>query len=410
MNLLPSVVETAFGIIAPALSLSYNRCSHFLPLRRLPSIGLGGFLSMLSRLQLGDFRNYRQLDIALSPSLNVILGDNGSGKTSLLEAIYFIGSGGRSCRCGRLARLVRDGAPAATLYAEVVCEEKHHRLGVRRTPGGIDAIKLNGETPKALSEVAGLLPVLALHPTSVELVFGASALRRRFMDWGMFHVEHEFMPVWRTASAALKQRNALLRTGRPNPRELGFWDQQLAQTSDRIEGLRRRYLQALQTGLDTVLSHLAPELKIRVQLQTGLQKDESYADALSRLRQDDIVVRQLLGHRVTGPRVIAGEIDDQEVRHQGQCLRDILGRVRRRTPHGWDEARRHDVVGPESAHGQVRHLVRRVERLDARPVAVNPRAIGHAGPVSGGGGRSQDDGCQGAGSRDGSSQVGGRHG
>jgi len=99
---------------------------------------------MLSRLQLGDFRNYRQLDIALSPSLNVILGDNGSGKTSLLEAIYFIGSGGRSFRGGRLSRLVRDGAPAATLYAEVVCEEKHHRLGVRRTPGGIDAIKLNG--------------------------------------------------------------------------------------------------------------------------------------------------------------------------------------------------------------------------------------------------------------------------
>lgn len=57
-------------------------------------VGVGGFLSMLSRLQLGDFRNYRQLDIALSPSLNVILGDNGSGKTSLLEAIYFIGSGG----------------------------------------------------------------------------------------------------------------------------------------------------------------------------------------------------------------------------------------------------------------------------------------------------------------------------
>ncbi|HBC20451.1 MAG TPA: DNA replication and repair protein RecF, partial [Alcanivorax sp.] len=168
---------------------------------------------MLSRLQLGDFRNYRQLDIALSPSLNVILGDNGSGKTSLLEAIYFIGSGGRSFRGGRLSRLVRDGAPAATLYAEVSAGENIHRLGVRRTPGGIDAIKLNGETPRALSEVAGLLPVLALHPTSVELVFGASALRRRFMDWGMFHVEHEFMPVWRTASAALKQRNALLRTG-----------------------------------------------------------------------------------------------------------------------------------------------------------------------------------------------------
>ena len=132
------------------------------------------------------------------------------------------------------------------------------RLGGRRSPGGIDAIKLNGQTPRALSEVAALLPVLALHPTSVELVFGSSQLRRRFMDWGMFHVEHEFMPVWRTASAALKQRNALLRTGRPNPRELGFCDQPLAQTSDRLEGLRRSYLQAFQSLLDAVFSHLPP--------------------------------------------------------------------------------------------------------------------------------------------------------
>ena len=105
--------------------------------------------SMLSRLQLSDFRNYGTAEADLSPSLNVILGDNGSGKTSLLEAIYFIGSGGRSFRGGRLSRLVRDGAEAATLYAEVTTAGDMHRLGVRRTPGGIDAIKLNGQTPRA---------------------------------------------------------------------------------------------------------------------------------------------------------------------------------------------------------------------------------------------------------------------
>ena len=109
---------------------------------------------MLSRLQLSDFRNYGSAEVDLSPSLNVILGDNGSGKTSLLEAIYFIGSGGRSFSGGRLSRLVHDGAEAATLYAEVLAAEELHRLGVRRTPGGIDAIKLDGQTPKALSEVA----------------------------------------------------------------------------------------------------------------------------------------------------------------------------------------------------------------------------------------------------------------
>ncbi|EUC70774.1 DNA repair protein RecF [Alcanivorax sp. 97CO-5] len=243
---------------------------------------------MLSRLQLSNFRNYGTAEVDLSSSLNVILGDNGSGKTSLLEAIYFIGSGGRSFRGGRLSRLVRDGAEAATLYAEVVGVQDVHRIGIRRTPGGIDAIKLDGQTPKALSEVAVLLPVLALHPTSVELVFGASQLRRRFMDWGMFHVEHQFMPVWRAGSAALKQRNALLRAGNPNLRELGFWNQQLSQTSDRIEGLRRGYLNALQRGLDEALTVLAPELKIRLRLQTGLHKGESYAQALSRLQSDDL--------------------------------------------------------------------------------------------------------------------------
>ena len=67
---------------------------------------------MLADLRLTDFRNYREAEIAPSSGLNIILGDNGSGKTSLLEAIYFIGSGGRSFRGGRLSRLVRDGAEA----------------------------------------------------------------------------------------------------------------------------------------------------------------------------------------------------------------------------------------------------------------------------------------------------------
>ena len=74
---------------------------------------------MLADLRLTDFRNYRQAEFSPAPGLNLIVGANGSGKTSLLEAIYFIGSGGRSFRGGRLSRLVRDGADAAPLFARV---------------------------------------------------------------------------------------------------------------------------------------------------------------------------------------------------------------------------------------------------------------------------------------------------
>lgn len=242
---------------------------------------------MLADLKLTDFRNYHDAEFSPAPGLNFIFGDNGSGKTSLLEAIYFIGSGGRSFRGGRLSRLVRDGAESATLFARVEQGESQHRLGVRRSLSGIESLKLNGTTPGALSDVAALLPVLALHPQSVELVFGASSLRRRFMDWGMFHVEHSFLPHWKEANTALKHRNALLRGG-GRPRELRYWNQKLAEESARIERLRTRYLQRLKDEWKAVLGLLAPELKGDLLLQTGLKDRESYLDALTRTHDDDL--------------------------------------------------------------------------------------------------------------------------
>ncbi|WP_101674255.1 DNA replication/repair protein RecF [Alloalcanivorax mobilis] len=242
---------------------------------------------MLASLRLTDFRNYQQAHFEPGPGLNIVFGDNGSGKTSLLEAIYFIGSGGRSFRGGRLSRLVKDGAASATLFAEVEAGGGLHRLGVRRAPSGIESLKLDGATPAALSDVAALLPVLALHPQSVELVFGASALRRRFLDWGMFHVEHSFLPVWKEASLALRQRNALLRSGKVGPRELLYWDQKLSASSDSIDQLRRAYLARLKAHWLEILRLLAPGLKGGVALQTGLRPGESYLSALERTRDED---------------------------------------------------------------------------------------------------------------------------
>lgn len=243
---------------------------------------------MLINLRLTDFRNYAQADISPAPGLNLIFGGNGSGKTSLLEAMYFIGSGGRSFRGGRLSRLVTDGAAAATLFAEVEQGGAVHRLGVRRAPSGIETLKLNGATPSALSDVATLLPVLALHPQSVELVFGAAALRRRFLDWGMFHVEHSFLGLWKEGNASLRQRNALLRSGSVRPRELRYWDQKMSASSDNIEQLRLEYLQRIKREWVSILSILAPGLKGNISLQTGLRPGESYEQALERTRDEDL--------------------------------------------------------------------------------------------------------------------------
>ena len=243
---------------------------------------------MLTRLQLSDFRNYARADLEFSPGLNFIVGANGSGKTSLLEGIYFIGSGGRSFRGGRLSRLVRDGAEAATLFAEVERLGVVHRIGIRRAPSGIETLRLDGATPAALSDVAALLPVLALHPQSVDLLFGAAALRRRFLDWGMFHVEHSFLGEWKEANQALRHRNALLRSGKGSPRELRYWDQILAGSSDRIDQLRRAYLKRFSAQWLDTLQQLAPGLNGALSLQNGLRRGESFLDALDRTREEDL--------------------------------------------------------------------------------------------------------------------------
>jgi DNA replication and repair protein RecF len=104
----------------------------------------------------------------------------------------------------------------------------------------------------------------------------------------MFHVEHSFLPVWKEASAALKQRNALLRSGRVTPRELGYWDQKLAASSDSIERLRDGYLQRLKSRWLEAMALLAPEIKGGLVLQTGRREGESYLDALARSRDEDL--------------------------------------------------------------------------------------------------------------------------
>lgn len=238
---------------------------------------------MLQRLVLSSFRNYSHAELPLGAGLNLVVGGNGSGKSSLLEAIYLLGTG-RSFRTSRLQRLVNEAAAETVVFAEVLSRQNVlHRVGVSRDRQGFTALKLDGANIRGLSELARLLPVQAFHPATVEIVEGPSSARRRYLDWGLFHVEQSFLPLWRQLSGALQQRNKLLRSGSANGRELSAWDQQVASVSDRINGLRAGYLAALLPHLDAVLAHMGELPEVRVSLYPGWPEGE---DLLALLAQD----------------------------------------------------------------------------------------------------------------------------
>ena len=230
---------------------------------------------MLQKLSVNAFRNYREPTLFQpGPGINLVYGANGSGKSSLLEAIYLLGSG-RSFRTSRMARLVCEGDEELLVYGEVVSSTNRRvsRLGLSRDRNGITGLKKDGAQVKGLSELARVLRVQIFQPGTVELVEGPAAARRRYLDWGLFHVEQSFLEHWRAMTAALRQRNRLLKAPSLDRRELSVWTQQVASTSARIDGLRRSYLASLEPVINATCE-LFPELpSTRIGLYSGWSGD-----------------------------------------------------------------------------------------------------------------------------------------
>jgi DNA replication and repair protein RecF len=212
----------------------------------------------LRRLRLEQFRSFAAAECELAPGPNLFVGANGAGKTSLLEAAYLL-SHGRSFRSGGREALVARGHEAYRVYAELVhADGATHRLGLERSAGGWLA-RRDGERVTTLSELFRDCAVVCFEPGSHELISGAASERRAFLDWGVFHVEREFLDGWRRYQRALKQRNQVLRDRGPDA-SIEAWDVELVRSGTAITGMRQRYLERLTAGFATTGGALLPEL------------------------------------------------------------------------------------------------------------------------------------------------------
>ncbi len=165
----------------------------------------------LDSLGIEDFRCIERAELLLHGRCNLISGENASGKTSLLEAIFVLGRG-RSFRTARAETLIRSGVLAFQLTAKVRADAVQRPLGLRFSREGMEA-RFGGRPVAGLAELATILPAQAIDPEVHRLIEGGPQERRRFLDWGVFHVEPGFVEHWRRYQRALKQRNAALRTG-----------------------------------------------------------------------------------------------------------------------------------------------------------------------------------------------------
>lgn len=270
----------------------------------------------LRKLQLEAFRNIPQLTLKPSSGVNVLLGDNGAGKTSVLEAIAVVGRG-RSFRCKRVAECIQKENKFFRILMEIESTQptapdlfgvtnksagpKIHKLGYERQRSQWMA-RLNGEDVKQLSELAHLLPITIFEPTSQELISGAPEVRRRYLDWGLFHVEPQFLQLWREHDRILKQRNAALKNNSPD-RMIQVLDQVFIPLAIKLHELRRQHVEQLREQWNTILPALAPalidldieikpgwkaELSLEESLQKGLAYDRQMGTTRSGAHRDDL--------------------------------------------------------------------------------------------------------------------------
>ena len=243
----------------------------------------------LSRLEVRQLR--RLSDVAITPArgLNLFVGDNGAGKTSLLEAVHLLAYG-RSFRGRVRDGLVASGAEALEIYAEWDEEGsgRTRRAGLRHAGQAWEG-RLDGQPVASLGELCAALAAVSFETGSHALVSGGGEPRRRYVDWGLFHVEPDFLPLWRRYARALKQRNSLLKQ-RAGGGQLDAWDRELAAAGEPMTQLRATYLRQLQAPLGTISADLAPTLgEATVQFQPGWRREElSLADALLLARERDL--------------------------------------------------------------------------------------------------------------------------
>src|SRR5690554_534984 len=211
----------------------------------------------LESLAITNFRNFATANLSPSKTLNIIFGANGSGKTSLIESIYCLGFG-RSFRPGTFRQIIKSEQTQFTVFARLTEQNgTRHQVGYQRNLAGEVQIRIDQEKEKRFSALARLVPVQLMTPESIELVLGGPKVRRQFIDWGVFHVEHSFYSDWVGFTKLLKQRNSLLKMKRFH-QEHKYWDTQFSEYGERIDAHRKSYFDAFIPVLSGRLKTFLP--------------------------------------------------------------------------------------------------------------------------------------------------------
>jgi DNA replication and repair protein RecF len=296
-------------------------------------------------LGIRDFRNLEHVDIALGPGINVLHGDNGQGKTNVLEALYVLATS-RSFRTSKLGDVVRIGAQTASVRARVseAGEAREQSVGVQ---GGRRLAQADGKRPKSLAAYAVLTPVVVFHPAAVALSAGASSERRKLLDRVALYLSPASLSDAGDYARAVRARQRLLEVRGEVAQGLDEWEELVVKHGLAVSQAREAAAAKLAPAAADAFGRIGPEgllLSARYQrsapqdpaayraaLRQGRPRDRARGSAGVGPHRDDLSLelgdRPARGLASQGQHraiVLALELAEMEVIGQARGVRPIL--------------------------------------------------------------------------------------
>lgn len=240
-----------------------------------------------------NLRSYRELEIRPHPRLNLIVGPNAAGKTTLLEGLHLVGRA-KSFRAGNLAELTGLNGNTWFAYAEVEQDGLSHRLGAGWSDDGVQ-LRTDGNRAKA-SQLARRLPMQLIDPMGHRLIDDGPGFRRSYLDWGVFHVEQSFHEHWQRYQRALRQRNQAIRLNQTDE-AVGAWDGELALSATAVTEARTRHALAVAERLPAEVARLLDVDGIRLEFHPGWADEQDYRQLLEK----QLPQHRRMGSTLQGP-------------------------------------------------------------------------------------------------------------
>lgn len=274
----------------------------------------------LMQLQIQNFRNLKNVNFELVNGVNLITGLNASGKTSLLEAIYYL-SHLRSFRTHQISDLINRESTQLQLVAQIQTDSDNQiPIGIQRSRNKLE-VRANRQPIKRVADIATLFPVLAIHPDSYKLITGSPSQRRQYIDWGVFHVEHDFFGVWQRFKRALSQRNAALKSKQDNT-YCSLWDKELFDMATYIDNLRNKYLDNLQPYLSDLMLKFFKDQEIELRYKRGWAGEVSF---------DQLLKEELFKDRIKGFTQFGPHRAELVIKVDGQSAQTGISRGQQKT-------------------------------------------------------------------------------